>query len=278
MKKFSFLIAVLITVHYTLSAQNAINVMSYNIRIESKDDGENIWTNRKDDMVIQIKKYNPDILCLQEDGEKPAKYLEEKTKLKGTLNIKTRGKSGNYNGVYYNENRFKLVKEGHFFLNEGTDTVGKGWDAASFRMARWVEFKDLKNKSKFYVVNTHFDHRGVEARKKSAYLIVDRIKKIAGKKPVILTGDFNAKPESEAVTTIKSLLKDSREISKAEPTGPNGTFNGFNLQRKLDNRIDFVFVNDKIDVNSYDVSTDKSKTGNYISDHLPITVNITIKK
>ena len=51
-------------------------------------------------------------------------------------------------------------------------------------------------------VNTHFDHIGVEARTKSALLIIEKIKEIVGNQPAVLTGDFNV---SESGMPIKPL-------------------------------------------------------------------------
>lgn len=278
MKKQFLILVLFLTATYNLNAQKAINLLTYNIRYENKDDKNDLWTNRREEMVEQIKKYKIDILCAQEDLESQAKFLEEGTKLKGTLNERTRGKTGFYNGIYYNEKKFKLLTEGHFFLNESTDTVGKGWDAAGFRFARWVKFYDKKNKNEFYIFNTHFDHKGVVARNQSAKLMLKKISEIAGNAPIILTGDLNAKPTTNPIKTLKTMLKDSREASLSSPLGPEGTFNGFNLERTLDTRIDYIFVNDKVTVNTYEVLAEKTKNGGYISDHLPIRVNLNINK
>ncbi len=280
MRKSILFIVFFLAIITCLQAQNSktINLISYNIRYETVDDKDNNWPNRKEDLVAQVIKYKADILCLQEDLEKQAKFVDEQTGLTGTLNTKTKGNSGFYNGIYYNNKRFSIEAQGHFYLNEGTDTVGRGWDAASFRFARWVRFFDKETQSEFYVFNTHFDHKGIVAREESAKLMLSKIEEIAGSSPVILTGDFNSKPETNPIKTLKVGLKDSRDICKTKANGPFGTFNSFKLDSPLSNRIDYIFIKNNVVVNTYEVSVDKTKTGNYISDHLPVIVNLTTGK
>jgi endonuclease/exonuclease/phosphatase family metal-dependent hydrolase len=93
---------------------------------------------------------------------------------------------------------------------------------------------------------------------------------------VILTGDFNLTPEQEPIAIITKELKDSRTITKDAPYGPTGTFNGFKFDSPLKDRIDFIFVNDKVEVKQYGVLSD-SKDLRYPSDHLPVFVNIELK-
>ena len=123
----------------------------------------------------------------------------------------------------------------------------------------------------------HFDHQGVVARKKSALLILKKISQIVERKePVILTGDFNLTQEEKPLVLIRQKLKDSRQVSLAVPKGPLGTFNGFDFQSKLESRIDYLFVNKYVEVNSYIVLTD-SKDGRYPSDHLPVLIEVQMK-
>ena len=43
-----------------------LDVMSYNIRYASPNDGPNLWKNRKRDMIETLSNINPDLLGLQE--------------------------------------------------------------------------------------------------------------------------------------------------------------------------------------------------------------------
>jgi endonuclease/exonuclease/phosphatase family metal-dependent hydrolase len=126
------------------------------------------------------------------------------------------------------------------------------------------------------VFNTHYDHMGVKAREQSSELLKEKIPQIAGKLPVILTGDLNTTPDTEPISVLKSFLKDSKEISKTKPYGPEGTFNGFKFNADLKDRIDYVFVNDKVNVLKHATVSD-SKDQRYPSDHLPVLVKVSLK-
>ena len=54
----------------------------------------------------------------------------------------------------------------------------------------------LNPEIKFNIFNTHYDHRGVEARRKSSQLIVDKMKNY-NDYPSFLCGDFNTEPNDE---------------------------------------------------------------------------------
>ena len=88
---------------------------------------------------------------------------------------------------------------------------------------------------------------GKEARKQSALLIRKRIDSLTGKIPVILTGDFNAKPHEDPIKILldsnKTLqLSDTRYLSQSPHYGPAGSFNAFQPQETSDEPIDFIFV------------------------------------
>ena len=56
-------------------AQNTIDVMSFNIRLGSVDDGENHWNIRKDKVKELINYYEADFVGLQEAQKFQINYL-----------------------------------------------------------------------------------------------------------------------------------------------------------------------------------------------------------
>ncbi len=97
-------------------------------------------------------------------------------------------------------------------------------------------------------------------------------------------GDLNAKPHSEPIDAIltakqagEPLLKDARELSEREPTGPTGTWNGFK-EIEPQTRIDHVFVSSQVRVNELAVLDPRTPSGRFASDHLPIAVVIQFSK
>jgi len=261
-------------------AQNQMNIITYNIRYNTPSDKENAWPNRRADVLKLLKRNNTDIFSVQE-----ALYdqiMDLKDGMTGFDYVGVGRDDGNINGefsaIFYNSNRYALIENGTFWLSKTPQTPSKSWDAALNRICTWARLKEKETRKTFYIFNTHFDHKGVKARKESALLILKKIGEISGRKnPVILTGDFNLTPEEKPLVLIRQKLKDARQISEASPLGPVGTFNDFDIKSKLENRIDYIFVNKMVDVKKYGVLTD-SRDNRYPSDHLPVLVEIQFKK
>lgn len=251
-----------------------INVMSYNIRLNTASDGVNAWPNRKDNVKALVKFYDTDILCVQEALPEQFDALLENTDFDVVGAGRDDGKrKGEFSAVYFNKNRFTKKDGGTFWLSLTPDVPSKGWDAQLNRVCSWVKLYDKSNKKEFIVFNTHYDHVGVQARIESAKLIKQKIQEIAPKLPVIFTGDLNVTPETEAIATIKSFLIDTKEISVEPPYGPTGTFNGFKWESPLKDKIDYIFVNKAFKVQKFAVLSD-SKEKRYYSDHLPVFVKL----
>ncbi|MBY0543768.1 MAG: endonuclease/exonuclease/phosphatase family protein [Sphingobacteriaceae bacterium] len=276
MKRATLLLFVSLSLASLVNAQKSqpINVMSYNIRLNTASDGVNAWPNRKDNVKALVKFYDTDILCVQEALPEQFDALVENTDFDVVGVGRDDGKrKGEFSAIYFNKNRFIKKDGGTFWLSLTPDVPSKGWDAALNRICSWVKLYDKLNKKEFIVFNTHYDHIGVQARIESAKLIKQKIQEIAPKLPVIFTGDLNVTPETEAIATIKSFLTDTKEISIELPYGPTGTFNGFKWDSPLKDKIDYIFVNKGFKVQKFAVLSD-SKDQRYYSDHLPVFVKL----
>ncbi len=259
-----------------------LKIMSWNIRIHTlTDTGLIYWNNRRDEVASLIKRYQPDILGVQEiRNMRQQKDLTRRLSEYDYVSYgrdNNKGTTGERLAILFNKNRFSVTEKGFFFLSESPDKATLGWDAAFNRICLWLKMYDESEKTSFFVFNTHFDHIGKLAREKSAALLAEKIPEIAGVYPVILTGDFNAIPlDKNFYTIITKNLTDSRTASKTKPTGTAGTFNGWNmLQENFSEsvRIDYIFVN-KMKVHSYRTINDKTTMGVYPSDHFPVLVKI----
>ncbi|NEW84068.1 MAG: hypothetical protein GZ094_17105 [Mariniphaga sp.] len=163
-----------------------------------------------------------------------------------------------------------------FWLNESTTQPGLGWDALCNRTVTWIKLKDKVTKKSFYVFDTHFDHRGNKAREESAKLILKKIKEINKENlPLILTGDFNLTKNAVPVQLILKELNDAKDKSLSLPYGPDGTSGGFDV-KLMPRTIDFVFINEKVEVIRHGVLSDSFGLF-YPSDHLPVLVEVKIK-
>lgn len=265
-------------------SQEQINVMSYNVGYDEAlyndgDPKENYWVNRRSLQVGLISFHEPDIIGMQEPHLHQVKYFEENLEKYDWVGYgREDGKEeGEYIPIFYNVEKFELLKSDVFWLSETPNKVSKSWDAGYTRICTWALFEVKETKKKFYVFNTHFDSKGEEARLYSSKLVKDRISKIAQGAPVFLLGDFNFIPDSKAYKEVlNSGLKDSKFIVQSKPYGPQGTFNGFRFNNVPKHRIDYIFVNDTIDVLKHGTLTDSYEM-KYPSDHFPIWITAKFK-
>ena len=277
MKRLIFI--TLILVSNLISAQN-IRIITYNIRYNNPGDGINAWPNRSQQVAALLEFHQADIFGLQEALIGQIQDIQKQLPHMKWVGVgRDDGKeAGEFSPLFYNSKKFKALKSGWFWLSQTPEKPGLGWDAACNRICTWLLLEADKKDQQFMVFNTHFDHQGTKARTESAKLILQKIKELnRDNLPVILTGDFNLTPEQEPISVITKELKDSRSISKDAPYGPAGTFNGFKFDSPLKERIDYVFVNNRVEVKQYGVLSD-SKDQRYPSDHLPVFVNFELKK
>jgi len=260
-------------------AQNNMVFLTYNIKLDYPKDGENSWTNRKSFMVRQLQFYEPDIFGVQEAMPNQMKDLDS---LLNDYNFVGVGRDdgnnqGEYSAIFYKSDQFKVLNTSTFWLSETPGKVSIGWDAVCNRVCSYALFENKNTNKQFYVFNTHFDHIGVEARKNSAVLIIQKIKEINTEMyPVILMGDFNMQENHESIQYISKYLKDSKSVSELGQFGPSGTFNGFIFNEPVTERIDFIFVSSEIKVEKYAVLSD-SEDCRYPSDHLPVLIKVNVK-
>ncbi len=257
-------------------------VGTYNIRYENQGDYKkgNGWKQRCPVVCAQINFQHPDVLGTQ---EVLAEQLDDMKALLTDYDYIGVGRDdgkrkGEHTVIFYDRKTIRLLQQGHFWLSETPDKPGLGWDAACTRICTWGKFRSRKAGKTFYFFNLHMDHVGIVARRESAKLVVRRIREIAKGKPVILTGDFNVDQNDTiySIFTTSGLLNDSYEHSK-QRFADNGTFNGFNPDRKTDSRIDHVFVSPCFNIMRYGILTNCywSDNGNRLpSDHYPVFVRI----
>ncbi|MCX6306527.1 MAG: endonuclease/exonuclease/phosphatase family protein [Bacteroidetes bacterium] len=255
----------------------SMEILTYNIRYDNPGDGINSWLNRRAWLCEQVNRVHPDILCIQEGLISQIIYLDSTFSDYHHIGAGREDgkKKGEFSAIYYNAKRIRVLKQATFWLSATPGKVSVGWDAALERICTYGLFQNLATGRKFLVFNTHFDHIGVEARKNSAKLILQKIKTVNPPDyPVILTGDFNAGPESEPILLISGVLLDSKIADKSMSMGPDGTFNGFDPEKPVTERIDFIFTSKKgIAVLNYGVIRE-SKDGRFASDHFPVTTEI----
>jgi endonuclease/exonuclease/phosphatase family metal-dependent hydrolase len=253
------------------------NIITYNIRMNTPDDGVNAWPLRKEKVAGLLKFHKADIFNVQ---EALPEQMDDLTALFPDFDHVGVGRDdgirkGEHMAVFFRKSRFEKVNDGMFWLNQTPDKPGFGWDAVCNRTVTWIKLKDKINRKNFYVFDTHFDHRGRVAREESAKLILKNIKEINKENlPLILTGDLNLTKNTEPVQSILKELNDAIDKSLSPPYGPAGTSGGFNV-KVMPNKIDFIFINNKVTILRHGVLSDSFGLY-YPSDHLPVLAEVNI--
>lgn len=262
-----------------MAGEENLQVMSYNIKYATEEDGENSWSKRKTHLKDLISLYNPDILGVQEARLSQLQFLEEQLKNFTYFGTgRDGGEKGLFNAIFYKKELFQVLEQATFWLSNTPLEPSIGWDAAYKRICTYGFLEHKNTGEKCWVFNTHFDHQGKQAVKESAELI---IKKIAaentGDDPVIVMGDFNLEPQDLPVQYLAKILNDSKQVAREVAPGPEETFNAYEFHEEPIGRFDYIFVNEKVEVQKYAVLTEANEE-KYPSDHFPVLVKLVFKK
>ena len=247
-----------------------LKVMSYNIRLGVGKDGTNSWQHRAPATIAMLEAQKPDVFGVQEAYDFQIDFIDEFTKDYKCVGVGREDgkKKGEHMSIFWNKKNISLIKWGTFWLSETPDKPSMGWDANCIRTATWALMKDKRTGKKFYFVNTHLDHRGREAQKNGLMLIVERIRSINPQGyPMVLTGDFNIKPNDPALVELDKMMHSTRKI--AEKTDSNNTFNGWSV-KKTDMIIDYIYVSGFSSCPEYKTVTEKYVERPFVSDHYPV--------
>lgn len=279
MKRLIYLLA---AVAFTAcGSATSLSVMTFNMRYDNPEDGQNNWRFRRERIAGVIKAQEIDVLGTQE------LLSNQFDDLRGLL-VGYEGvgvgrldgaESGEYCAVFFRKDRFTLLDSGTFWLSETPEVVGSlGWDGACERIATWVVLRDRDGRELFFI-DTHLDHVGQVARDEGVSLLMKRIETLRGGRPVILTGDFNSEPGSSVVAHVQKdgVLRDAKAIA-AQRSGTDWSFSDFGqipeAERPL---LDYIFVSGDIEAVRYEVLPD-TFDGGYVSDHAPVMAVVKIAK
>jgi endonuclease/exonuclease/phosphatase family metal-dependent hydrolase len=276
MQTFRIILLVLISAQFG-SAQT-VSVMTYNIRLDTPVDSVNQWPKRTQKVYELIRKYDPDILGVQEAIHHQLMDLVKNLPQYDYVGVgRDDGKTkGEYSAILYKKKKFTVRQSGTFWLSETPDVPGsKSWDAAITRVASWAKLGDKKSKKDLLFINTHFDHIGTEARRNSADLLKQKANQLGKDLPVIITGDFNCMRSDPPYSTIMNPA--GIKLTDPAPVNPPGTFCGFKVNGIECRAIDYLFCTGHWTPSNYKVITDND--GKYYpSDHLPVMTTFTLKK
>ena len=182
-----------------------LKVMSFNIRYSygkpQEPAAENDWYDakypRRERVIRVIRDYLPDVLGVQEARDLQIEDLRTALPEYEFYGIgRDDGKTeGEFSGIYYRADRFTKKDAGSFWLSDTPEKPGTTFykaENAVPRIASWVRLVEKESGREIFVLNMHWDHIDVPARRQSAALARERLAKLAAGLPTIVMGDLNA--------------------------------------------------------------------------------------
>ena len=169
MKNILSLFAISILLSCTALGQKT-GLITYNIRYDNPNDGENKWENRKNKLAALLNYYEPAFVGIQEGLIHQVEFLDQSLPADNFIGVgRDDGKQkGEYCALFYDARIFKVIIDSTFWLSETPGIPSNGWDANLNRICTYGLFEHLQTKARIWVMNTHFDHRGKMARENSA--------------------------------------------------------------------------------------------------------------
>ena len=280
----AFVLVAILPIEILSQQTNApVKVMSFNIRYGTARDGENHWSKRHQLVRETIDIFDPDLLGVQEALPFQCEYLQEHFPEYDFFGRgrQTEPNQGEFCAIFFRRSRFEKREGGHFWLSETPEQAGsRGWDAALPRMVTWVRLRDQSSGQEFVFANTHYDHRGVLARKKSSEVIRSWISSQVDV-PIVLTGDFNAAVGSDPYNALldadantRSKLIDSYRSIHRQTRSDEGTFGAWTGKRDGP-RIDWILTSPEFSTLNASINY-HNDSARFPSDHFPVQTVIRI--
>jgi len=288
----------------SFAGTSQMEIWSFNLRNEFANDGPDSWTQRREGVAELILQHKPAVVCTQ---EATPGMLRDLLRTLGSDNYSFVGnpRSEHPNdetaGMLYHQGQVHLEQHETRWLNPpGSAIYEPGWDAQFPRTLELATFAVASEPHhRVRVLNTHFDHVGVQARVKSAEMIAETVKAGWRRDPElvqIVCGDFNSAKESspfyKRMVSSSVGLRDAARTAESVAEMPSFTihkFEGLEFESdKGDGTVDLSCSSDEVDANhidwvlwlgakttelqplSYEVVTETLPTGRYPSDHFPV--------
>lgn len=206
--------------------------------------------------------------------------------------------------IAYRNNKFTRVSGGYFWLRGGGWNGDTGdfnhegfsqWDKTyqdngtyeiKKRIAVWAILRENNTGKEIFVINTHYnqyyneDNVAMSTPYYSSEIVKNRIDALSGGRPVIFMGDLHCNPDKSAISILKPTyykLHDTRDRAD-EVLGMKYTMNSWQDEELSPTYalFDYIFTTDDFKVQSH-ITANAMVNGNYISDHNPVIVDLSLE-
>lgn len=191
--------------------------MTLNLRYDKPDPGNNAWKFRRYAIAQLIQQYDPDFIGTQEGKANQLLDLHRLLPSYQSIGSNRMGDgTGEHCAIFYQIQRYNCVNSKDFWLSETPHLVGSitpEWENLFPKMVSWGVLSSLETQQQVTIFNTHLDYQSQQSRKLSVQLIQKHLCQIKPEQShVILTGDFNAEPDSEERKLLLEPLENQIQL------------------------------------------------------------------
>lgn len=251
---------------------DSVRVVSFNVRC--KDDTFGSVEGRSQLICAALEQYAPDSFGVQEATAQWIEILSENLTDYACVSQMRDGKeSSEASAVFYLKDKYTVIDSGTIWLSDTPDEFGSKF-TLSFcpRIATWATLENRETGEIYTHINTHLDHVLESVRVEQINVLKVKIEELKAKGyPVVCTGDFNTKEGADAYNEMKPCLKDSKYLAKNSDDG--ATFINYGKNIFETKPIDFIFVSDGIQVETYKI-IDEKIGDMYLSDHAALCADV----
>ena len=293
--------------------ESDLKIMTYNVYCKNEK-VKNAATGKVTDcryetraryIVNNIMDNEPDSIGLQEVTPELKLFLENFEDLNGRILGARYAAVGEYRDsgtdksnegcfIYYNKDKYQVVKSGTIWLSESAEKYSKHSESNYARIATYALLENKETGEEYVHVNTHLEHDHTSEKKTNAAAvsgaeqIVQLLNSSFPNTPAVITGDFNQLKDSAPYNVfINAGFYDSRDASQTKNTYHNSYGIGSGSTPYAAKTIDHILYNGYFNKKSYTVYdedySNEAKYGRlklgyrYPSDHHPVVAAIGTK-
>jgi endonuclease/exonuclease/phosphatase family metal-dependent hydrolase len=251
-----------------------ISIMTFNVLRAGKASAG--WKRRRDRVTALLRRERPTILGAQEVLPHQVEVLRDA--LGDAYRFVGHGRDADGGGegcpIFYDARRLELLDAEQTALSTRPGTPGsRSWGTLFPRVLTRAELRDRVTGVGMVALNTHLDVLSPLARRRAAEIIAER----AGTGPAVVTGDFNAGPDSTARRIlVASGLADSWAVAGEYLTREWSTYARRRRPRSGGRRIDAIHVRGG-DVLRVGIDA-RPVRGGWASDHFAVQAVIRVRE
>ena len=249
-----------------------MKIVTFNLRCDRQQDGNNCFVYRQPLILRVIGEKKPDVICFQEVLPHMAAWLRKS--LTDYIAVgcgRGEKQDGEQMTIAFRRESCHLLEAHTFALSETPSVPGSRYPGQSScpRICTEAVLQEEESGQVFRVLNTHLDHVGKEARERGFKQVLDYADEAVffPGVPMILTGDFNAEPDSEEL----ALLRQRKDLTDATK-GIGITYHGYG-KAEDPGQIDYIVLRGAVCRTKAEKWTEE-ENGVFLSDHYPVCAEI----